>query len=180
MSKVLVISADQRVGSNSLLLAEKFAEGAKEAGNETELVSLRGKKINYCLGCLSCQTMGKCVQNDDAVAIVAKMKEADIICFASPIYYYEMSGSLKVLLDRSNPLYPGTYKFRKIYAIFTSNDSDFAATKRPVEGLGGWIECYPKCHLEKVLHAGGINHADEIKNNPAKLDEAFQMGLSIR
>ena len=50
--KVVVISTSLRPGSNSHLLAEKFAEGAKSAGHEVELISLRGKEIKFCIGCL--------------------------------------------------------------------------------------------------------------------------------
>lgn len=52
--KVLVISASLRPGSNSHALAEQFAEGAREAGHEVELVSLRGREIQFCRGCTAC------------------------------------------------------------------------------------------------------------------------------
>lgn len=93
MKKVLVISSSLRHGSNSEALAEEFARGAREAGNDVELITLRGKDIKFCIGCLSCQKTQKCVIKDDAPAIVAKMHDADVICFASPIYYYEMGVS---------------------------------------------------------------------------------------
>ena len=54
MKKVIVISTSLRPGSNSNMLAEQFAEGAKAAGNEVEFISLRGKEIKFCIGCLSC------------------------------------------------------------------------------------------------------------------------------
>ena len=54
MKKVVVISTSLRPGSNSNMLAEQFANGAKAAGNEVELISLRGKEIKFCIGCLSC------------------------------------------------------------------------------------------------------------------------------
>ena len=53
MKKVLVISASPRVNSNSEALAKAFAKGAEESGHEVELISLRGKTINFCRGCLS-------------------------------------------------------------------------------------------------------------------------------
>ena len=61
MKKVIVISTSLRAGSNSDMLAEKFAEGAKASGNEVEKISLRGKDIKFCIGCLSCQKTGACV-----------------------------------------------------------------------------------------------------------------------
>ena len=103
MKKVLIISSSLRRGSNSDALAEAFARGAAEAGNEVEQVSLKGKDLRFCMGCLACQKTQKCVIADDAPAIVEKMYAADAIAFATPIYYYELSGQLKTLLDRSNP-----------------------------------------------------------------------------
>lgn len=67
------------------------------------------KNIRFCKGCLACQKTQHCVINDDAPAIVAKMHDADVIVFATPIYYYEMCGQLKTLLDRANPLYSSDY-----------------------------------------------------------------------
>ena len=51
MKKILIVSASPRKNSNSEALARAFAEGAKAAGNEVELVSLRGKTVNFCRGC---------------------------------------------------------------------------------------------------------------------------------
>ena len=106
MSKrVLVISTSLRGDSNSDLLAQQFAQGARQAGHEVEVISLAGKDIRFCKGCLACQTTGRCVIHDGADAIVQeKMLHADVLAFATPIYYYEMSGQMKTLLDRANPL----------------------------------------------------------------------------
>ena len=104
MSKVLVISTSLRANSNSDLLTERLIAGAKDAGHEVEHVSLKGKDLKFCIGCLSCQKTQKCVLNDDAVLIAEKVKNADTLVFATPIYYYEMSGQMKTLLDRLNPL----------------------------------------------------------------------------
>lgn len=103
--KVLVISTSLRRHSNSHALAEEFAKGAKEAGHQVELISLIGRQIEYCVGCLSCQRTGQCVIEDDANLIAEKMLKADVVCYATPIYYYEMAGQMKTLLDRMNPLF---------------------------------------------------------------------------
>ena len=105
MKRVLVISSSLRKDSNSEQLAVSFADGASSAGHEVELVSLRDKEIRFCVGCLACQKTQRCFMHDDADAIREKMLYADVLVFATPIYYYEMSGILKTLLDRANPLY---------------------------------------------------------------------------
>ena len=104
MSNVLVISTSLRAKSNSDILAERLIAGTKDAGHQVEQISLKGKTIGFCKGCLACQKTQKCVQKDDAVMIAEKVMNADTLVFVTPIYYYEMSGQMKTLLDRLNPL----------------------------------------------------------------------------
>lgn len=132
MKKVLVLSSSLRKGSNSETLAQEFAKGAAEAGNKVDFVSLRGKKIGFCMGCLACQKKGKCVIKDDAPAITEKMKNAEVIVFATPIYYYEMSSQHKTMLDRANSLYSSDYKFREIYLLTSAADTDAKAMGKKV------------------------------------------------
>ena len=120
MSKVLVITTSLRAKSNSDILTESLIKGAQDAGHEVEKISLKGKKLQFCIGCLGCQKTQECVLKDDAVWIAEKVKNADTLVFATPIYYYEMSGQMKTLLDRLNPLYPSDYRFRKVYMLMTA------------------------------------------------------------
>ena len=107
--KVLIISTSPRAGSNSELLACEFGRGAKNSGNEVEIVSLKDKEIRFCRGCFACQKTQRCVIRDDADLIEQKMEKADVLVFATPIYYYEMSGQMKTMLDRGNPLFTTDY-----------------------------------------------------------------------
>ena len=137
--KVLIISTSLRGGSNSDILANECAKGAKEAGHDVELLSLKGKDIKYCIGCLSCQKTGMCVLKDDVADIMAKVKEAEVIVYAMPIYYYEMCGQMKTLLDRLNPLYSTDYSFKDIYMIATAAENDESAFEKAYNGLQGWV-----------------------------------------
>ncbi len=128
--KVLIISTSLRGGINSDILANECAKGAKEVGHDVELLSLKGKDIKYCIGCLSCQRNGMCVLKDDVADIMAKVKDAEVIVYATPIYYYEMCGQMKTLLDRLNPLYSTDYSFRDIYMIATAAENDESAFEK--------------------------------------------------
>ena len=99
MKNVLIISTSPRKGGNSESLALEFAKGAEESGNKVETVFFREKNIGFCKGCLACTKSNRCVIKDDAAELVEKMLAADVIAFATPIYYYEMSGQMKTLLD---------------------------------------------------------------------------------
>ena len=178
--KVLIISASLRNNSNSEAMARAFQRGAQEAGNEAELVSLRGKQYGFCRGCLACQKKqdGHCVMPDDADEIVQKMRSADVLVFATPIYYYEMSGQLKTLLDRANPLYPVDYRFRAVYVLTCAADDAEATPERAVHGVEGWIACFEHASLAGTVFAGGVNDAGEITDHPA-LQTAYEMGKNI-
>ena len=178
MKKVIVISTSLRPGSNSDLLADRFAEGAKAAGNEVEKISLVGKNIQFCKGCLACQKLGRCVISDDVNDIMAKVLKADVVAWATPIYYYEMSGQMKTLIDRLNAMYPLDYQFRDIYLLTTAAEDESHVPQRAEAGLTGWIDCYPKSRLAGTLFCGGVNNARDIEGN-TKLQEAFDMGNSI-
>ena len=178
MKKVIVISTSLRAGSNSDLLADKFIEGAQATGNEVEKITLSGKSIGFCKGCLACQKLGKCVIDDDANAIMQKVLEADVVCWATPIYYYEMSGQMKVLIDRMNAMYSLDYKFRDVYMFTTAAEDEPEVPKRAEAGLTGWIDCYPKSRLVGTLFCGGVDAPRTIKGS-VKLQEAYQLGKNI-
>lgn len=178
MKKVIVISTSLRVGSNSYMLADNFIEGAQAAGNEVEKITLSGKNIGFCKGCLACQKLGKCVIDDDANAIMQKVLEADVVCWATPIYYYEMSGQMKVLIDRMNAMYSLDYKFRDVYMLTTAAEDEPEVPKRAEAGLTGWIDCYPKSRLAGTLFCGGVDAPRTIRGS-VKLQEAYQLGKNI-
>ena len=147
MKKIIVISTSLRTGSNSDMLADQFIEGARAAGHEVEKISLAGKDIKFCKGCLVCQKLGKCIIKDDVNDIMQKVLNADVVCWATPIYYYEMSGQMKTLIDRMNALYSLDYKFRDVYMLTTAAEDEPEVPKRAEAGLTGWIDCYLRAIL---------------------------------
>lgn len=178
MKKVTVISTSLRKGSNSEMLADKFCEGAREAGNDVEKISLAGKELQFCKGCLACQRLGRCVIDDDANGIMQKVLEADVVVWATPIYYYEMAGQMKTLIDRMNAMYPLDYKFRDVYLLSTAAEDDDFVPKRAEAGLTGWVDCFGKSRLAGTLFCGGVGDAREIEGN-AKLQDAYEMGKRV-
>ena len=175
---ILVISTSLRKNSNSDALADAFIAGAEEAGHTVEKISLRGKEIAFCKGCLACQKKGKCVINDDAVALTEQLRHAEIIVFATPIYYYEMSGQMKTLLDRANALFGSDYAFRKIFLLSAAAEEGNHVSEKAVSGLKGWIDCFEKASFGGSVFAGGVTDPGEIKNHPA-LKEAEELGKTL-
>lgn len=173
--KIFVISASPRKGGNSDRLADEWIRGAREAGHYVEKVSLRDHTIQFCRGCLSCTKTQRCVIADDAAAIVEQMRTADVIVFATPIYYYGMCGQLKTMLDRSNPLYGSDYRFRDIYLLSAAAEDGRHTADGAVTGLQGWIDCFEKARLAGTVFAGGVTSVGEIQGHDA-LRQAYEMG----
>lgn len=175
MKNTVVISTSIRHGSNSDLLADRFIEGAREAGHTVTKIPLAGKDIRFCKGCLSCVKQKKCVIQDDVADIMRQVLAADVVVWATPIYYYEMSGQMKTLIDRLNPMYTQDYKFRDVYLLATAAEDGAQVPKRAEAGLTGWIECYPLSRLAGTLFCGGVTDPREIEGNPV-LQAAYDMG----
>ena len=177
--KVLVISTSLRKNSNSEKLAEAFASGAEDAGNVVEFLSLKDKTIAFCEGCMACHKLGRCVIDDDANMIARKMYEAEVIAFATPIYYYEMSGQMKTMIDRANSLYDSDYKFTDIYMLTTAAEDEPEVPNRAIGGLTGWIDCFDGVILKDVIKGVGCNEIGDINNKKELLNKAYEIGNKI-
>lgn len=176
--KVLIITSSLRTNSNSDGLAEAFARGAREAGNMVETVSLKGKDIGFCRGCLICQKTQECVILDDASRIAQKALNADVLVFATPVYYYGMSGQLKTLLDRCNPLFSSSYAFREIYLLAAAAEDEKDTVTGTVTGIRGWVDCFEDAHFSGMIFAGGVNESGAIQSHPA-VEKAYELGKSV-
>ncbi len=176
--KVLILSSSPRKGGNSETLAAAFAKGAHEAGNQVETVYLREKRIGFCKGCFACLKLGHCVIQDDAVEIAAKMHDADVLVFVTPVYYYSVSGQLKTVLDRANPLFGTDYAFTKAYLLATAAEDGPETVEGTVKAVQGWVDCFERCELVETVFAGGVNDIGEIAGRPA-LEQAYQLGKDV-
>ena len=127
---------------------------------------------------MACQKIKKCIINDDAIEIADKICNSEIIVWVTPIYYYEMSGQMKTLIDRCNSLYARDYKFKEVYLLSVAAEDEDYVPKKATSGLQGWVECFEGVELKKTLFIGGVSAPNEIKDNK-KLIEAYNLGRNI-
>ena len=104
--KIICVNGSPRGrDSNSHRIASEFLEGARKAGAEIEIFFLVEKKIGYCKACLSCwiKTPGVCVQKDDMAELLESVIKSDILVFATPVYADNVTGNMKIFIDRMIP-----------------------------------------------------------------------------
>ena len=99
--KVIAIVGSPRHGGNTELLAEHTLKAIAEEGLNTELIRLADMEIKPCNACMACQKEEKCSIKDDLFPIYLKMKEADGIILASPVYFGSATSLIKGLMERS-------------------------------------------------------------------------------
>lgn len=100
MKNILVIQGGGRPKGNTARLIDSFREGAEEAGHLVEVVSLMKNEVKGCLGCNACRYGKPCIQKDAFNEMVPKIREADCIVFASPLYFWTLSSRIKAFIER--------------------------------------------------------------------------------
>lgn len=178
MSKIVILVGSMRKGGNTDLLARAFSEGASK-NNDVEIVSVADYKVNPCIGCNSCFTRkeNKCFQNDDMGIIYEKLRTADIVVIASPVYFYGISAELKAIIDRLHTPMRNEFQIKKLALLLVgaaSLSSLFDAIKIQYQLILDFF------HLENagMVLVKGVKDKGDIEGNTA-LREAYELGLSI-
>ncbi|MCP4160391.1 MAG: hypothetical protein GY760_09980 [Deltaproteobacteria bacterium] len=107
--KVIAINSSPRVGGQSRteMMLNSLVHGMRNAGAEVEIINLREKKINNCVGCFTCwsKTPGECIHKDDMTKeIFPKWTEADLVVYATPLYNHTMNSIMSTLMERLLPV----------------------------------------------------------------------------
>lgn len=174
---VLVLSTSPRKGGNSDLLCDRFIQGAQEAGNTAEKVSLRNKRIGYCIACEHCTAAGICVIEDDMAEILEKMVAADVIVMATPVYFYTMDGQIKTLIDRTVARYT-EISDKDFYFIATAAVESKTALDRTFDGFQGFLDCLSGSAEKGRIYGTGVWGRGEVVGTAA-MDEAYAMGKGV-
>ncbi|MCK4863555.1 MAG: flavodoxin family protein [Dehalococcoidales bacterium] len=116
--KILGLSFSPRTQGNTEILLDEALSGARQEGAETELYSIAGKDIKPCDGCWGCRKAGECHIKDDMQELYTKMLEADGIIYGTPVYFYNMTGQGKTVIDRTIALgQPGRNLANKVGGV---------------------------------------------------------------
>lgn len=101
MKKILAFNGSPRKNGNTYYMLQHFLNGAKDVTESIEEINAHDINLEYCRGCLRCNLIGKCsVTGDDWEKLSGKILDADVLVFASPVYFHHFTASLKKILDR--------------------------------------------------------------------------------
>lgn len=178
MSKIVILIGSMRKGGNTQLLAQAFADGA-EKRNDVEIISVADYKVNPCIGCNSCFTRenNRCFQEDDMVQIYDKLKTADSVVIASPVYFYGISAQLKAIIDRLHTPMRNEFPIKKLGLLLVGAatlPNLFDAIKVQYQLVLDFF------HLEDIgmVLVRGVKEKGDIVGN-ASLKEAYDLGMSV-
>jgi len=99
--KAVAIVGSPRVNGNTEILTAHALQAISEEGLDTELVRLAGLDIRPCNACMACRDEERCPIDDDLLPLYAKIKEAEAIILASPVYYGSATALLKAFMERT-------------------------------------------------------------------------------
>lgn len=175
---VLVISASPRRKGNTDLLCDEFARGAKEAGAQVEKIFLGDYDIRFFQEADERHVGDSAdVATDDAPMIVRKMLDADIIVLASPVYFMNINGQMKTLIDRTYSHFMDL-KDKEFYYITACADNAESTADFAIMGFRGFVMCLPNPTERGMIKAIGLGRKGSVKGT-AFMQQAFELGKGV-
>ncbi len=180
--KIVVLNGSPRKNGNTSALVKKFTEGAESVGNTVTECFLDQMNINGCKGCFGGHSSKECpcVQKDDMVKIYPAVRDCDVVIFASPLYYWNLSGQLRTAVDRLFALEEGDGNLlrghgRACALLMAAEGHGFEDVLLYYEHLTEHLKWQ---NLGHVL-AGGNGDIGDIAGKP-ELEQAYKLGKSIQ
>ena len=169
--KITVLNGSPRK-QNTAAMVDAFAEGAKAAGHEVEVLQVGRMKINGCLACEYCHGKGegKCVQKDDMEKVMPAYKDSDMLVFASPIYYFDVTAQLSAAIQRIYAIGKPAKAARAALLLSSASPNPFEGAIATYKTMLGFMG---------LEDAGIITAAGDENGSEAKLEEirAFARAL---
>lgn len=191
MKDILIVLGGGRPNGNTAQLADSFMRGAQEVGHRVELASLNKLKVNGCIGCNACRYGKPCVQDDDLNSLVPKIKAADLLVLASPLYFWTVSSKIKAFIERfycmaeedSDPPY-GRYEKYPVHdcaLLMTSADDFFWTFDQAVSYYEFTLINYIGFRNKGMLLAGGCGstNGEPQIDKTDHLARAYEFGKGI-
>ena len=184
MKKVLVVMGSPRKNGNSASLAQNVIDGAKSAGATVDSYYLHGMDIKPCDACDECQRNNnrECVIDDDMQELYLKIREADALVIASPIYFFNISAQTKLFIDRWYALGEGRsseLNGKQVGIILTYVDLDpfISGAVNALRAFQDLFDYLGDSIIDMIY--GRASEAGEIKANQDLMDRAYRLGQKL-
>lgn len=175
---VLVISASPRRQGNTDLLCDEFTRGAKEAGARVEKIFLGDYDIAFFQEADGRHVGDSAdVATDDAPMIVRKMLDADIIVLASPVYFMNINGQMKTLIDRTYSHFMDL-KDKEFYYITACADNAESTADFAIAGFRGFVMCLPHPTERGMIKAIGLGRKGSVRGTEF-MRQAYELGKGV-
>ncbi len=183
--KLLALLGSPRRKGNTATLLNAFLGGVENKGGaEVEFINLQEKDIKPCMDCRSCRKPPylKCVINDDMQYLHKKVMESDILVYATPVYWWNISAQMKLFIDRLYALAGegGNYKClhgKKLVILMTYQDYDPNPGAKLALDSFKYIAEYLKVDIVGVL---GVSSGEiPVEKNKDALEKAFKLGEKV-
>jgi multimeric flavodoxin WrbA len=160
MNIATVLGSPRKKGNTSKVLG--WVEEALEArGHRVERINVVDHKVNGCKGCWTCKKFtdkSGCPQKDDAVGILGRLMDSDMVLYASPVYFWGPTAQIKALIDRhcslvagyATPRWQSLMDGKKIGLVVTCEDAEENNTEMLVETFKKLAD-YLKCDYRGTL-----------------------------
>jgi multimeric flavodoxin WrbA len=179
---LLAIQGSPRRNGHTNYLLKIILEELKKSEIQCEELFVASKNIKPCISCYSCQKSDeyKCIVNDDFLECAELIRKSDILLFATPVYWFGVTGFLKAFIDRffclikfdkTNNLIKSTLEGKKIALILTAGSDAFSGADLVVASFMR-IANFCKLDYSGTLGAYCINNIEDIKNNKPLIEEA--------
>ena len=191
MKKVLGILGSPRRGGNTEILLDEALKGANSAGAGIEKLSLADMEFKGCTECGGCCQTGECILMDDLAPVYEKVRNADVLILASPIFFAGVTAQLKAMIDRFQAEWVAKYVLKKRKAKSekrkTSKSGAFICVgghkdKKFYEPARATIDIFFKTldiGFSEELFFGGVEKAGGIRTQKGALDEVYKLGQRI-
>lgn len=179
MSKnIVVVVGSPRENGNTEILADAFIKGAKSNDNTVTKINLSKLKISDCVDCKYCSTHnGECAQKDGMDEVYPELRKADMVVFASPVYFYGFTAQMKAVIDRLNVTFSNNFPITSCALLTVYEDTNttvpdpMIAHYKAFTGLLRWED-------KGIIAVSGVGAKGAI-NSHDSLVQAEQLGTSI-
>lgn len=173
---ITILNGSPRLGGNTEIMANTFAQGARDKGHEVTLINLAGKHIAGCLGCGYCGSHGgQCVQKDDMIAILERLDQTDLLVLASPIYWFDISGQLKCAIDRFYAKGSVGFHFdQTVLLLDSASENVFEAANAQYRDMLAYLNWKDR----GVIAIPGMGEKGSMAQSP-RLHEVYELGNSL-